>query len=1537
MSVGDRVAGSVFRPPAGHAVIRDAADSLFRNPEGVCAVQPTSTEEARVAVERFGELFMNAPGVFTAALRGARSSAGALSHDRLQGLAEIIQNADDAAALAVRFDYRSDALVIRHDGRPVDLRDVLALATPWLTTKRDEAVATGRWGIGLMTLQSLSPTLEVYSGPYAMRLGEPTISWVDPLPAAVSGRPDSETWFRLPVGSGRLTAEQLRTWLERWDDAALLFCSNVREVEVWSGGNRLHALGLDWSEAIEHEGSLAGHTATVRVREARARDGRRWSVHSTALPAPPGIRRIEKAQHALVPYGVALPWFDGERGAIHVGLPVLTSGIAARLHTQFDPTTGRQSLIDTDWNRALRPALASLWEHAVRSRFFSQPAAAWRLIPLPGELGRADHEVGRLDEDLLDRARSVLAGTVQIPVGQRGHPIISLAVESTALTAVISESEIARLAGLPATLPTEARDESGRWRLVLSDWRASGTALPPEVDVRRALALLGEPDRSVESVIALAAAALRSGLGSELLPLPAACLSDGSRMCRPGPDDPWLLVTGAARDRLGITRPLSALHTAETPDANLVLEWLREDGGLATEANPHTLVARLSRVGTNGRRLPTPLSDAQLVALRDMFTELPQAERAALGPGVGYAIRLRAYEHDSRGRRRETVIEPAAAYIPSQIDRDRQSLGVAAQATAGLTWLHGRYARVLRSPAGRTGLGALRFLRLLGAETAPRLVPHPDLIERYRGRRLGLSRDSPNSPVARGTALGDKGASYTLGDMHSPDMVAILRSIARERRAKRRRERASAILGVLGRAWTERLSDHAVVTAADDSYGWVRKGEVRALWLWEAGSIPWLDNARGTPSTPIRLIRRTPGTLAVRGSEYSAFLHSDLHDHRVEVLAGIGVAGDSDTGTLIARLQQLRDNPVADVRAVAATLYRTVAERLEDGTHLHGDLSATALLAEFNRAPGLLLTNLGWRRPSETFRGDPVFGDRRAFATAVSGCKPLWDGLRLKTPGLDDYLAVMTEMARVRRGPEGEDAAILLESLRFLAKQPNLEGRAERLAVWTTRGWRKGRPVYVVEDLPLADGLADQVPVWQPGGEVSQFKALFGPLRLTPVSSQAARVATSTEAWEDEVLTRTLRAAVQILREDLARNDPGASERIRTQWEGLQAQTVRIAPDLRVHVSGVGSKEGLSVPVAAWADMDAGVLYLRDAVDLSRPSGGGRAVASLFGSDPRRLAQAWLAACVEAEQGRQAAEIRLAAERRAEDERAIAQRLATLESEIQQSHARQGASGAASGPAGAETGTGKSAEPSGAGAGSERTLIDPGRYRVVNPGGDGSEAAPGTVGSPNEKGGAKLRNLPPPQAGGGSPVSHTPVAGYTALEREAVGLALLREVLASDDLAVRDLRAQRGLGADAVDRDGRYWELKVYAGAEPDQVSLEGSQLARAASTPDFWLVVVSRVERGQGRRACGSSRTRSYSSRRSSVRPSRWRGSRARRRWFVISTRCHDILPRYINDRRQRATGLQTDTTEGCSVHMQHSPFVSSPLIRECGRRRGS
>ncbi|MDD9995581.1 MAG: hypothetical protein OXS35_07550, partial [Dehalococcoidia bacterium] len=91
--------------------------------------------------------------------------------------------------------------------------------------------------------------------------------------------------------------------------------------------------------------------------------------------------------------------------------------------------------------------------------------------------------------------------------------------------------------------------------------------------------------------------------------------------------------------------------------------------------------------------------------------------------------------------------------------------------------------------------------------------------------------------------------------------------------------------------------------------------------------------------------------------------------------------------------------------------------------------------------------------------------------------------------------------------------------------------------------------------------------------------------------------------------------------------------------------------------------------------------------------------------------------------------------------------------------------------------------------------------------------------------------------------NRTPLRGYSDKDREDVGMELVHKLLSSDHQEVVDLRSQRNVGADAIDSLKRFYELKVFAGAEPDQVTLTSSEVQRAMSEDKFFLIVVSGIE----------------------------------------------------------------------------------------------
>ncbi|HEU0130113.1 MAG TPA: hypothetical protein VFQ85_03885 [Mycobacteriales bacterium] len=1444
----------------GPARAADAARAIFHDPSATGLHEPVGQDECAAAVAALASCFSGAGGTVSNIVANARAAAQVLSGDRLQGLSEIVQNADDAGASQVRIFHADDALLAVHDGQPLTLRNVHALAAPWLTTKRDDAGATGRFGIGLLTLHALADAFELHSADYHLRLGDPTLETIPAFLEAALAGPD-DTVVRVPLNPGALGPDELMAWCEHWDDSSLLFLRNIRNITfVAAGGRRELALRPEPMPPVTW--NLSGADVPVSRARVTAADGRRWLVYQADLASPGGLQRAHKQTDPTTPVGVALPAADrGTGGQLFAGLPVVPIRARLSANAQFDPIASRQNLADSAWNSALAERVAALWANAVLDLFAVAPASAWALLPAPAEPDPAKTHSARpgiVDqiESLLDDATAREIGTrLVLPVDGRLVHVNDLAVEAAALTGIVGDGEIAALAGLADTLPRTARDADGRWRDVLAAWRGAGHGLPPEVTVADALPLAEDDGRDPQATLALVAAGVGAALYQALARLRCVLLRDSSRTTPPDPDELRVLTGGAGglATSLGIADELHPSLLADTDDAAAVRAWLEHRHKLVDSDGDADVLRLLADAGNRGLTLDQPLADGQAVALRNGLEHAGQADWQRLGAGIGKAIRLHAVTYGPRGKLENTTARPADAYQPKTIDREPDSFAVAADTTPGLLWIAPRYSAVLRSPLGRAGLGAQRFLRLLGAETSPRLEPHPRLLSRYSDPRRGLHIDIAGTTSERAQALRDLQASYSLDDHHSPDLQAVLDHIARDRKATRRRQRAAAVLSVLGRSWTS-LADHAQVPAAHDYNGWRLQGPIRSWWLWAAGSVAWLDNAASVPSAPKALRLRTPATVAVHGDDAGSYLHPSFRAVRADVLAHLGVAGEPSTRELVARLEHLRASPAAlDIAAETAIVYQALADRARERRRSSGHLPPNKLRELFGAGTGLILTAKGWLPPGEVLRGPPVFGPYRAFVPQTAGTEPLWSALQVRRPDLDDCLGVLRDIAKTRLA-DTPTRTVVLEILRLMAQlvaaadvDDRIAKRLQRAPLLTSQGWTAVRPVYCVDDLPLATGIADSLPVWAPGGELEQFKALVRPLRLTSVSVADAPLVSVADSYLDDDTTELLHDAVALLREDLARNDPASEQGLTCGWDVLETLDVRIAAELRVSLDTVPGRP-TTVPVAARLDVAAATLYLTDPDDVGRVDSGGRAVASAFSADHRAMSQAWLAAIASAREGRAAVRLRLAAETAADEaaksQAAISAKLDELRGQVKD---RKAKAATGTGAKGRATTLAKDLPPPPPGrkpalSPTPRVLVDPSTLVVVDPQGvivSGTGAPPARPGATEKPRGP----LPAPRPGGAVPSARKSRRDYTDLEKETVGLELVRRVLGGSAKEIVDLRAQHGVGADAVDELRQFYELKVAAGTEPDEIVLEDAQIRRALSAKDFFLVIVSGVE----------------------------------------------------------------------------------------------
>jgi hypothetical protein len=1438
---------------------KEAADAVFDhdpvNPF-LHALEPASEDAAAAAVRQLGKRFEMLPAPIRYALQGAESNAGNLSDDRLQGLAELIQNADDVHATTVRFSVETgpdgSTIACSHDGTQLRLRDVMGLATPWLSLKSSDSASLGRFGIGLMTLRSLSDSLEVHCGYFHVSLQAQKLTALKGDGTSSRIPTAGSTLFRIPVRGGGISESDIVDWLRNWGDAGLIFLANVRRVEV------LHQNGAVSSCAQVEKSEpyrLPSDMGTTTRSDVTAQDLRQWSVYTRHVISPASARRSLKAQAATTPVSIAFPSGHTDQGHIHVGLPVRSIGLPFRVSAQFDPLANRRDIADSEWNIALVSEVSRLWLDASLDLFERRPADGWATVPLRADLDADSRTVGRLreelDAELLGDARRQLSLRLTFSVGE-AQPLHldELAVEHRELTNVLDPLDVAKLAGCSATLPETARDQGNGWRGVLKDLAQAGSKTPLEVTVSDALPLLEEPTRSEAFISALTSVAITGGLGREVLNLPCLSFNDGSRRT-PNSIRGTLAIVDETAAPLWRTLGMGVLlHSEYVANSGwpIVEAWLKEGQRLLANATSDDALSRLAAAGQSHQELPGPLNDVQAEALRAALEHAAESDRAVWGPGIGRAVRFDAIEYGERGQRIRVHGRPCDAYI---IEREAGTWHTAAERTPGLLWLDRRYASALRADTGRTGIGSQRLFRLLGAETAPRLKPHTNLHKRYAGEKPGVSRDIPGLPERR-ERMRQKGATYTLEDFVSPDLDTVLQNIALDKNASNRRRRANAALSTIAKAW-ERLEPYAMVTAVQDYYTWQNVGEISACWIFSAASIRWLSDGKATPKSPAELGVRSPGNLALRGPDPSNYLHPS-HDtsawHRV--LEALGVRGDPLASELMRALSQVRDEFQYDPAAAAdsaAPLYQALAQQIPStGSYKTlGDLSRSEVRTLFGQGQGLISTSQGWRRPSTVLSGPPIFGDFRNFVPAVAGANVLWRLVGIQSPTPEDARAVLRELAK-EPTLDPSRRLIMLESLRLMNGR---SGSAEKstnlrkMPVWTNNGWKTTRPVFAVMDRQLSEALESVASVWKPGGEMRQFNTLIEPLALNAVVASDVVVSGHEGAEINAAGTEIFRRAVRILQSDLSLNDSEAERALKISWNDLVGFEVVDLPGLSVAFEKPHLLHAATVRVGAWIDTSWQTFYVETPTQTGRASTGGMAVASLFDVDARRIAHAWMAAWAAAAEGHHAEEITLAS-RRAADE--AARRAAEGEIRLHALRLQAQAKRITERESALRNGASKDAKTKSALTKSmiPRTLVDPSALTITNPSGTLSgrqQQTQSEVSLPVDSPPAKLQA---PNIGrskttvlGRGPVNFTPE------ERESVGLELVRQVLGGQAAGIVDIRSQHNVGADATDDLARFFELKVHQGPIPNTIRLTDSEVQRALTTKDFFLVLVGNVERG--------------------------------------------------------------------------------------------
>ena len=136
---------------------------------------------------------------------------------------------------------------------------------------------------------------------------------------------------------------ELEEWLDRWDDAALLFLRSITRVTLLNpDGAPIQELAISRHDAGDLLPGGCNTSTTVSRQRVEAADGRSWIVYSEDAPTPAGVSRTRKATEETTPVAIALPQCPVPGGQIHAGLPVARTRLTLFANAQFDPLMSRR-------------------------------------------------------------------------------------------------------------------------------------------------------------------------------------------------------------------------------------------------------------------------------------------------------------------------------------------------------------------------------------------------------------------------------------------------------------------------------------------------------------------------------------------------------------------------------------------------------------------------------------------------------------------------------------------------------------------------------------------------------------------------------------------------------------------------------------------------------------------------------------------------------------------------------------------------------------------------------------------------------------------------------------------------------------------------------------------------------------------------------------------------------------------------------------------------------------------------------------------
>lgn len=151
--------------------------------------------------------------------------------DNAHFIYELLQNAEDAEATEIHFSLSKTSLLVKHNAkRHFTFADVNSITSIGKSTKKDDIVQIGKFGVGFKAVFSYTNSPRVFSKEFSFEIRDLVI----PERIDNTFQDEDKTTFEFPFNNGKKTAdsafEEIQNGLDNLSVKVLLFLQNIKTI-----------------------------------------------------------------------------------------------------------------------------------------------------------------------------------------------------------------------------------------------------------------------------------------------------------------------------------------------------------------------------------------------------------------------------------------------------------------------------------------------------------------------------------------------------------------------------------------------------------------------------------------------------------------------------------------------------------------------------------------------------------------------------------------------------------------------------------------------------------------------------------------------------------------------------------------------------------------------------------------------------------------------------------------------------------------------------------------------------------------------------------------------------------------------------------------------------------------------------------------------------------------------------------------------------------------------------------------------------------